>query len=71
MANTCTVAPWFRFIVRCAGDCLPGAGDKCTLQFRNKRGPGGVPGPWKTEPYGWRVKRRNEDYRCECLRPKA
>jgi hypothetical protein len=71
MPNGCTVAPWFRFIVRCTGECPPGAGDKCTSNLEINWALGGVPGPWKTEPHGWRIRRRNEDYRCECLRPKA
>ena len=69
MANTCVLKPRFWIIMRCDGQCPPGAGDRCTLQSRPRAPPGAPPDPWKTVPSGWRLRRPNEDYRCECLRP--
>ena len=54
----------FFIIVRCTGDCPPGANDKCMLQYRRKGAQN-----WNTEPGGWRFRRPGEEYRCQCLRP--
>jgi len=68
MPNTCATNIRFFFWIRCVGVCPPGAGDRCTLQYRPKGG--APPNPWKTEPSGRRFRfGRNEEFRCECLRP--
>jgi hypothetical protein len=55
------VIPWF---IKCAGDCLPGAGDERVLSQR-KAGQDA----WMSLGKGWHKKRSGMEYRCDCLPP--